>query len=132
MNNSRMPTPEEIEELTAFLPLLYTDDFQPIEAEQPQGFRALNSPLYKKVVYEFFDLLGQECWSDCKYIRKQPREMLESRDAVAHATLEEVRTMLTFCKRGENFSGGFWEMAVANGWVRQLLERLMKLNEEDR
>ena len=56
MKNSRMPTPEEIEELTAFLPLLYADDFQPIEAERPQSFRALNSPFYTNVVYQFFYL----------------------------------------------------------------------------
>ena len=128
--NSRMPTPEEIEELTAFLPLLYADGFQPVEAEQPQGFQALNSPFYTKVVYEFFYLLAEEHWADFEYRPKQSRDMLEDRDAVARATLAEVRTMLTVCKRGENFCSGWWASMIEGGQVRRLLERLLELNEE--
>jgi hypothetical protein len=132
MKNCRLPTPEEIEELTAFLPLLYADDFESVQAWGPQGTTSLSSPIYEDLVGAFFHLLGKEPWSDSEYLSRKPGRMLDDRDVVAHATLEEVRTMLTFCKRGENFCSGWWESKISNGQVRWLLERLIELNGEGR
>ena len=128
MRTTRLPTSEEIQQVTSFLPVLYAEGFEPEVA-----FRgAISSPEYDPAVYAFFSLLSQECWSDYDYLRKDPASMLRRPGAVEQATLDEVKTMLTFCKRRENFCGGFWAGVIANGSVRRLLDRLIKLSEQAR
>jgi hypothetical protein len=50
--------------------------------------------------------------------------MLDDTNLVAKATLEQVKTMLTFCVRGERFCDGFWEGILEEGKFTALLKRL--------
>ncbi len=53
--------------------------------------------------------------------------MLTTPGFVARATLDQVRTMLTFCERGERFSAGHWAAMIEEGHIRNLLTRLQQL-----
>lgn len=53
--------------------------------------------------------------------------MLADVQRVKRATLAEIKTLLTFCVRGERFSDGFWASMITEGHVRRLLERLRHL-----
>ena len=56
--------------------------------------------------------------------------MLEDEALVRRASMDEIRTMLTYCVRGERFSEGHWGAMIEGGHVRRLLERLAELQAE--
>ena len=121
MDETRIATPEEIQELIEFLPRLYAEDF---EAEKE--FRgSLNSPVYDPLINEFIKALSQPQWTDYEYITHE-RE-LRAPDAVERASLRQMKTLLTHFRRGENFCGGWWSDRIADGRVKRLLERLIVL-----
>ena len=113
MKTSRLPTLQEIEELTAFLPGLCADGFSPIISwsggeKQKDGSITMPYPSYHKVVEEFFHVAARECWLDFEYDPKQACKMLRDEKLIKTASLSEIKSMLTFCVRGERFSDGHW------------------------
>ena len=135
MKESRLPTLEEIEELTTFLPRLYSEGFVPIEnwsggKKQEDGSINLPYPNYKPVVEEFFRCAGRECWLDYSYRPEQASQMLKDENLIKTATLPQIKTMLTFCLRGERFSDGHWGEMIEQGYIRRLLERLNEIKSE--
>jgi hypothetical protein len=42
----------------------------------------------------------------------------------------EIKTMLTFCLRGERFADGHWGEMIEAGHIRRLLERLLVIRSE--
>ena len=134
MKQSRLPTHQEIEELTVFLPKLYADGFSPFESwgggNQQDGSIQFPYPIYNPVVTEFFGLVSAECWSDHGYDPKEAGEMLKDEDFVKTASLAQIKTMLTLCVRGERFSDGHWGAMIEEGHIRRLLERLIEIKGE--
>lgn len=134
MEQSRLPTRQEIEELTAFLPKLYVDGFSPYESwgggKQPDGSIQMPYPIYNPVVTEFYRFASAECWLDYGYNPTNAGQMLKDEDFVRAATLEQIKTMLTFCVRGERFSDGHWGTMIEQGHIRRLLERLNEIKAE--
>mgnify|MGYP006315657893 CR=1 FL=1 len=59
-------------------------------------------------------------------------ELLLSEDGVRNATLDQIKTMLTYCVRGERFGEGHWAAMIEGGHVRRLLERLRELQAQER
>ncbi len=57
--------------------------------------------------------------------------MLENEDIVKTASLAQVKTMLTYCVRGERFCEGHWAAMIEQGHIRRLLERLLELRPVD-
>lgn len=57
------------------------------------------------MVVEFFRAAGAECWSDFDYIPEEAGRMLRDAAAVGTAKLDQIKTMLTYCVRGERFPG---------------------------
>ncbi|MEI2789718.1 MAG: DUF6508 domain-containing protein [Steroidobacteraceae bacterium] len=51
---------------------------------------------------------------------------------VRRASLDEIRTMLTYCVRGERFCDGHWGAQILGAHVRRLLERLVELRAQER
>lgn len=49
--------------------------------------------------------------------------MLDDHDVIKTADLAQVKTMLTFCVRGERFCDGHYGALVEGRHVRQLLQR---------
>ena len=130
------PTTQEIERLLAFLPRLMADGFALIRRwgggeKNPNGAYVMPWPVYDEVVKEFFEAAGQDCWCDFDYVPDQAGQLLLSEDGVHHATLDQIKTMLTYCVRGERFGDGHWAAMIEGGHVRRLLERLAEIQPTD-
>ena len=131
MKRTRLPTLKEIDELTAFLPRLHADGFSPVikweGGKMKNGTIQMPYPNYDKVVTDFFHLAASECWLDYEYTQNEAAEMLRDENLVKTAPLEQIKTMLTFCLRGERFSDGHWGAMIEGGYIRHLLERLNEI-----
>jgi hypothetical protein len=128
----RNPTLEEMGNLTAFLPLLYQEGAAAVvrwrgETKRTDGAVTLPWPDYSAVVKEFFGGGSGKCWTDPDYLSSGAQELLLDARKVAGVTLEQVRSMLTFCCRGERFCDGHWAAMLEQGHVCRLLERVAEL-----
>ena len=131
MKTTRLPTLEEIEELTGFLTRLYAEGFSPIVSwdggEGKDGSFSLPYPNYHSTVEEFFHTVAGEGWLDYEYNPEQAYQMLKDENAIKTASLAQIKTMLTFCVRGERFSDGHWGEMIEKGYIGRLLERLNEI-----
>jgi hypothetical protein len=132
---ARLPDFGEIEQLVAYLPRLYADGFEPVlrwhgGTRNADGVLQLPYPEYDPLVEEFFRQLGAECWLDYDYDPETAWRTLRAEDQVARATLEQIKSMLTFCLRGERFADGHWEQMIKEGHIRRLLTRLEQLQDK--
>ena len=50
--------------------------------------------------------------------------MLDDDGTVKTADLDQIKTMLTHCVRGERFCTGHWAAVIENGYVHRLLKGL--------
>ena len=136
MKKSSMPTLQEIDELTAYLPRLYADGFSLVLSweggKQKDGTYTLPYPNYHPVVHEFFRAVSAGGWLDYGYDPEQAYQMLKDEALINRASLDQIKSMLTFCVRGERFSDGHWGEMIEKGYIRRLLERLTEIAEEKR
>jgi hypothetical protein len=128
MKKTGHPTSQEIDELIAFLPRLYAEDFSPVlrwdgGGKEKDGTYSLPYPKYNPLVEEFFGVVSKS-WLDYEYNPEQAYKMLRDENFVKTASLAQIKTMLTFCVRGERFSDGHWGEMIEKGYIRRLLERL--------
>ena len=135
MKKTRLPTLQEIEVLTAYLPRLYAAGFSPIESwsggeKLKDGSFTLSYPSYNPVVEEFFRHVSGDGWLDYEYNPEQAYQMLKDENVVKTAALPQIQTMLTFCVRGERFSDGHWGEMIEKGYIRRLLERLNEIRSQ--
>ena len=133
---TRLPILKEIEELVAFLPQLYAKGFTPIKrwmggTREKDGAFTEPSPDYNELVEHFFRLASTECWSDYDYHPEEAGRMLENHDLVKSASFSQIKTMMTYCVRGERFCSGHWAAMIEQGHIRRLLERLLELQSVD-
>jgi hypothetical protein len=56
--------------------------------------------------------------------------LLADEALIRRASLAEVKTMLTYCVRGERFGDGHWAAMLESGKVVALLKRLRALRDE--
>jgi hypothetical protein len=131
-NPGRLPTEAEFDELLAFLNELYREGFEAVgDWGQLPGSEAgavvMPAPRYHQQVVDFVDAASRDIWTDYEYSPLDAWQMLQDPERVAHASLEQVKSMLTYCVRGERFSDGHWARMIEGGYVRRLLERLAKL-----
>ena len=134
MNKSCLPTLEEIETLTSYLPRLYAEGFSPVESwgggKMKDGSMTLPYPKYDPLVDEFFRHVSSDGWMGYAYKPEQAYRMLRDKNEIRVASLEQIQTMLTYCIRGERFSDGHWGEMIEKGYIRQLLERLIEIKAE--
>jgi hypothetical protein len=134
MNQTPLPNLQDIEKLTAYLPRLYAEGFSPIlswgggEKLKDDSF-TLPYPNYNPLVEGFFRHVSSS-WLDYEYNPEQAYQMLKDEQAVRTASLAQIKTMLTFCVRGERFSDGHWAEMIEKGYIRRLLERLNEIKSE--
>ncbi|HEX7234235.1 MAG TPA: DUF6508 domain-containing protein [Nitrosospira sp.] len=130
MDKDRQPTLQEIEALTAYLPRLYAEGFSPIRkwngGKQADGTYTMPYPDYDPLIEEFYRTVSGS-WLDYNYNPKQACQMLKDENLVKTASLSQIKSMLTFCVRGERFSDGHWAEMIAKGYIRRLLERLNEI-----
>ena len=135
MKQNELSTVQKIEILTAFLPQLYAKDFVPVESwsggeKRKDGSFTVPYPNYNPVVEEFFRLVSSAGWLNTAYNPKQAYEMLKDEELITAASLSQIKTMLTFCLRGERFSDGHWAQMIEEGCIQRLLERLNQIKLE--
>lgn len=112
----------KIKALLAFLPGFSQSDR--VYIQEWQG----TQPIYEKDVIDFFTLAAESCWMDFHYQPEAAGHMVHDDDFIAQADLPAIKTMLTFCVRGERFSDGFWASMLAHGRVQAILRRLDKVH----
>jgi Family of unknown function (DUF6508) len=137
MKNTRLPSLQQVEELTAYLPRLYAKGFSPIAnwsggEKRKDGSYSLPYPNYNPVVEEFFGLVSSGGWLDHAYNPEQAYRMLRDENLIKTASLAQIKTMLTFCVRGERFSDGHWGEMIEKGYIRRLLERLNEIKSDQK
>ena len=130
------PTPAQIDDLLRFLPLFDVPDREFVEGwgggeKTPDGAAiTIPYPIYPEDVLAFYRQAGQPCWSDYGYRPQEATRMLADKAFIRCATLAEVKTMLTYCVRGERFGDGHWAAMLESGKVVALLERLRALRDQ--
>lgn len=134
MNKTPLPTLQDIEELTAYLPRLYAEGFSPIDSwgggeKLKDDSYSMPYPNYNPVVEEFFRTVSG-AWLDYGYDPEKAYQMLRNEGLVKTASLSQIKTMLTFCVRGERFSDGHWAAMIEKGYIRRVLERLNQIKSE--
>lgn len=87
-------------------------------------------PEYTHVVNEFFQTASKECWYDYSYSAENAANMLEEKNGVETGDLNQIKTMLTFCVRGERFCDGHWSAMIEEGHIWRILERLSEMRSE--
>jgi hypothetical protein len=134
---TRNPTSEEIEKLVSYLPWLYGKGFKPIKVqnnsclESSNGFFELTPPDYPDIVEEFFHLASSDCWTDYEYEPSEACQILEDENLIMNAELAQIKTMLTYCVRGERFCDGHWGAMIEEGYIRRILQRLEFIRSEN-
>lgn len=122
-------TKEDIDVLLNYLPLLSVPgrsfgEWKGLDEKK----RLLHLPFldYDSDVEQFFQLASKDCWNDYSYEPEQASRMLQDEGFVARASLDEVKTMLTFCARGERFFAGHRLAALERGFIVAILNRIEK------
>jgi hypothetical protein len=134
MRKTPLPTLHDIEALTAYLPRLYAEGFSPVikwegGEKLKDGSYSIPYPSYNSLVEEFFRLVSGR-WLDYEYDPDKAYQMLKDENRVKVASLPEIKTLLTYCVRGERFSDGHWAAMIEKGYIRRLLERLNEIMQE--
>lgn len=129
MKKTSLPSLLQIKRLISFLPRLYAEGFSPVLSWEgggkgKDGTYALPYPKYNPVVEEFVGFVASDGWLDYQYNLEQAYRMLKDENRIKTASLTEIKSMLTFCVRGERFSDGHWAEMIEKGYIRRLLERL--------
>ncbi|MHB8088021.1 MAG: DUF6508 domain-containing protein [Anaerolineaceae bacterium] len=132
MNDYTLPTKKDFQVLVDFLSIFSNPGFDPVliqpEIEDTlQNNLEKKSVLYKTEVVDFFSLVSQEIWVDHNYIPASAQEFLENSEKVKTASFEEIRSLLTYCQRGERFCEGHWGVMIKNGKINQILVRLSQI-----
>ena len=127
-------TLEHMDELLAYLPVLEKPGRGFVKewaggVKTSAGDLTVPFPVYEDDVVEFFTLAGEPRWCDYDYDPGRTGELIKNPEVIKKASLELIKTMLTWCVRGERFTDGHWEQVLKKGWVQALLKRLRELRD---
>ena len=92
-----------------------------------KGVMSFPYPVYPTLIAELYTVAGQRCWMDTNYTPSEAGELVASDEAVAAASMEQIKTMLTYCVRGERLCIGHWEAMIHEGRIGLILRRLKQL-----
>ncbi len=118
----------EIEKLLEFLPVFEDPKFKPIvEWDTEDVFPQAD---YCQEVEDFFELVRQPCWKDYDYVPQDTEKMVNDPGFIKNADIGAIKTMLTYCERGERFSDGHWGAMIEKGKITAILHRLNEIKDE--
>ncbi|MCA1634816.1 MAG: DUF6508 domain-containing protein [Acidobacteria bacterium] len=127
-------TGEDIDALLEFLPRFEKPGRQFAQwgglEKNADGSINLPFPIYDEDVDEFFKRVGQRGWIDVGYKPEEAARMLADAEFIKQASLEQIKTMLTYCVRGERFCDGHRESLLSGGQIVALLRRLKAIREQ--
>lgn len=124
-------THDDIDELLAYLPKFeeagrrFGRDWDPGD----QGGNGGSGPAYDEDIVRFFHLAGKPCWSDYEYDPTVVVNLIGDDEHVSNASLGEIKTLLTWCTRGEQFYEGHWSTVLETGRIQAILRRLRELRD---
>ena len=131
--NAPTITKQDIDDLLRFLPALSQQNrsFGKWKGfDKEKGLLHMPHFNYDPDVEQFFQLAAQYCWHDYSYIDRDAPRMLQDKDFIKRANLDEIRVMLIACVRGERFYEGFRLSCLKQGLVQALLNRLKVIRDE--
>jgi Family of unknown function (DUF6508) len=122
-----------MQELVAFLPRLYAEGFNPVIRwnggnQDQDGLYHLPWPEYDPLVLDFFKLVASQGWLDYEYRPEKAAKLISNKQFISSASLPQIKTMLTYCVRGERFSDGHRAEMIEKGYIRAILERVDQLS----
>jgi hypothetical protein len=128
------PTPQEIDQLLQFLPLLEMPGRSYVRAASGdettlEQASSVPYPEYCEDVLAFFWQAGQPCWSDFEYEPREAWALLGDDRHIDTCSLNELGTLLTACVRSERFSDGAWLSLLESGRIVAILKRLAVLRD---
>ncbi len=98
--------------------------------EEKDGAITMPYPTYHEDVEQFYRLAGQACWSDYDYKPAEAARMVRDDEFIANASIADIKTMLTYCVRGERFCDGHWGEMLRSGRIVAILKRLRVLRDQ--
>jgi len=127
--NKEQVTKSDIDALLGFLSIFSQKNLKAIEkwdggGHIEEGFMQIPFPVYTREVSHFFHLAGQEKWTDPDYTEKPISNQIQDDSYIRNASLEEIKTLLTYCVRGERFCDGHWGQCIKSGRIQAILRRL--------
>ena len=127
---AEIPSKGDIQELIAFLPVFAEEGFDPIikwggGEVDPSDAHTFPWPVYQPAVEQFFRLAGREPWCDFDYAAKNVPVLLQEPGYIEGCSVDEIKTVLTFCVRGERLCDSHWGGVIREGLVQRILERLI-------
>jgi hypothetical protein len=125
--------PAQVDALLAYLDALQqreTPFAQWHGGRQPDGSFLRPKPAYAPEVVAFFQELDQPCWQDPDYNPRQAGGWLDHPRFIETAGYDRIRSMLTYCLRGEEASAGHWDRMLSTGKLLAVLQRLRYLRTE--
>lgn len=127
MGSMRHLVRKDLNELLALEPYLRPNGFENLADREENETRYY--PPYPQKVEEFINLVIRR-WCVPNYDPDIHGRMLVDDEIIASASLEQIRSMLTFCIRSERFGEGNLGALIAEGRVAALLSRLTQLGDE--
>jgi hypothetical protein len=125
---------EQMDQLLAFLPAFNRPARRFVEGWTDRADCPFDTGLpvriYEEDVRLFIDAAAQPHWCDRTYNPQAAAEMFNDDRRIGQASLDEIKSLLTYCVRGERFSDGHWEHMLNSGKIVRILERLQVLREQ--
>ena len=124
-----IPSKTSIKELTDFLTLLYGNEIEKSKTEPKDDLISGGFYTYHPSLIKFFEIASQEHWKDYKYVDNFSEEMIQP-GKIEEASINQLKTIITWCDRVERFVEGHCEYVIENGIIKRVLKRLIQLNDE--
>ena len=125
MRKYKSITITDIDKLLEFQPVFSRPDFKAVRGG---GFGYVD---YVPEVEEFYRLVTQPHWCDYQYSPEEVQKVIFDPEYIAQSNLFQIKSMLTYCQRGERFCDGHRGGMIEDGVVGQILNRLSEIKEED-
>jgi hypothetical protein len=87
-------------------------------------------PVYCEDVDQFFEAAADDYWNDTSYDPGEQNTIIDDDAYIVKASFKQLRSLLTYCVRGERFSDGHRESLLRTGRVGLILQRLKHLVED--
>ena len=117
-------TKTDIEKLLEFQSIFSQPNFKTVRGG---GFSYID---YVPELEAFYRLVTQPHWCDYQYKPEEVQEVIFSPEFIAQANLFQIKSMLTYCQRGERFCDGHRGEMIKDGVVGRILKRLTVIKEE--
>jgi len=124
-----LPNIRDIENLVGYLPILYSNDLNPAEEtgrgeRDRQGITDTPHPIYTQMVNKLFTEASNDIWMDFAYKPEIQQTLITEEDYIQSASLENIKSLITYCVRGERFCRGHWNQMIQKGYIKNILNRL--------